>query len=79
VFLIVWLVWLVLRLLVPLAVLALVVWLVVRAVKGGRGGSRQDPLDILKVRYARGEISREEYDRMKNELGEGPPKNILKP
>lgn len=30
--------------------------------------SRQTPLDILKFRYAQGEISDEEYNRMKKEL-----------
>jgi putative membrane protein len=29
---------------------------------------REDPLEILKQRYARGEISREEYMDMKNDL-----------
>ena len=28
----------------------------------------QTPLEILKARYARGEISREEYDRMRLDL-----------
>lgn len=42
--------------------------------KGGRrsiaeGPSvEEDPLTILKRRYARGEISREEYERMRQEL-----------
>lgn len=29
---------------------------------------KQDPLDILKMRYARGEITREQYERMKQDL-----------
>lgn len=28
----------------------------------------QTPLDILKVRYARGEITREQYEQMKQDL-----------
>lgn len=32
------------------------------------GGADEDPLQILKNRYARGEISKEEYERMKNDL-----------
>lgn len=36
----------------------------------GRGGvpHGESALDILKKRYARGELSREEYERMKREL-----------
>ncbi len=30
--------------------------------------SRETPLDILKKRYARGEITREEYERIKRDL-----------
>ena len=30
----------------------------------------QSPLDILKARYARGEISREEYQEMRQDLGD---------
>lgn len=33
-------------------------------------GKSEDPLEILKRRYARGEISYEEYDRMKKELSQ---------
>jgi putative membrane protein len=37
-----------------------------RPAGGGRGG--ETPLDILKRRYARGEITKEEYDRIKQDL-----------
>ena len=57
-----------------------VVWLVVTLVRGGQGRSAtqpllpsappvQTPLDILKVRYARGEISKEQFDEMRRDLG----------
>ncbi len=34
----------------------------------GSSGSRQTPLDVLKERYARGEISREVYEEMRQDL-----------
>jgi len=51
--------------LIILGVAALVKWL---AAGGGgeRGASR--PLDILKERYARGEINREQYEQMRRDL-----------
>jgi len=37
---------------------------------GGRRGNRDEsPLEILQKRYARGEISKEEFDEMKRNLG----------
>ncbi len=59
--------------LVPL----LLVGLVVAYAVGWRPGSAQQPprpqepspLDVLKARYARGEISREEYQVMRQDLG----------
>ncbi|MFN3750272.1 MAG: SHOCT domain-containing protein [Thiobacillus sp.] len=48
----------------------LLVVLVVRYLLGDRAGkAEQTPLDILKTRYARGEIDEEEYQRKKRELG----------
>ena len=40
---------------------------------GGQGGGTQgpqSPLEILKTRYAKGEINREEFERMKKDIGE---------
>ena len=34
----------------------------------GSFGSRQTPLDVLKERYARGEINRDMYEEMKRDL-----------
>lgn len=34
----------------------------------GGGAPEETPLDILKKRYARGEISKEEFERMKEDL-----------
>lgn len=34
----------------------------------GSFGNRQTPLDVLKERYARGEISRDVYDEMRRDL-----------
>ncbi len=41
---------------------------------GGQDGGNpwaQSPMDILKMRYAKGEISREEFERMKKDISEG--------
>ena len=50
--------------LIWLVVIVLVVWVAARAIGGGSASLREDsPEAILKRRYARGEIDREEYDR----------------
>ena len=56
--------------LIIVGVVALVTWLV-RGSQGGQAGGTSGvnrPLEILKERYARGEISREEYERMRQDL-----------
>ncbi|MGW8273170.1 MAG: SHOCT domain-containing protein [Thermodesulfovibrionales bacterium] len=52
------------------AVIILAVVFLVKAVAGGarREGRGEMPLDILKRRYARGEITREEFEKMKDDL-----------
>lgn len=40
------------------------------AVSGWRREERSDPLDILRARYARGEISEDEYRHARQILGE---------
>jgi putative membrane protein len=57
-----------------------VVWLVVALVRGSQGRSAsqvltpgastgQTPLDILKARYAKGEVTKEQFEEMKRDLG----------
>lgn len=58
---------------VIIGVIFLAIWLVRRV--GGSGSDtfsqiadRQSPQEILKTRYARGEITREQYELMKQDL-----------
>ena len=55
--------------LVGLAVVAVLVWAVVRAVGSpGVGRGEESPEAVLKRRYARGEVDREEYERRLTDL-----------
>lgn len=49
--------------------IVLVTWVIVKLVRSGQQPSSQTPLDIAKTRYARGEISKEEFERIKKDLG----------
>ncbi len=53
------------------AIVALAIWvlgaLFPRGPRAAEAGGSQ-PLEILKARYARGEISREEYEQMRKDL-----------
>ena len=51
-----------------LAFLVLIVWVVARAAGGFQGRMEDTPEQILKRRYARGEIEREEYQRRLDDL-----------
>jgi len=51
-------------------VIGVVVWLFVRGplATGGGQSERRSALDVLKERYARGEIEREEFEQKKRDL-----------
>jgi putative membrane protein len=53
-----------------LIVIGLLIYLIVKAqkTKGQPPTQNETPLDILKRRYAKGEIAREEFERMKKDL-----------
>jgi putative membrane protein len=53
-------------------IIALVIWGIMRltrdgSTKGGNG-EKPSPLDIAKERYARGEITKEQFEQMKKDL-----------
>ena len=55
---------------VLLIIAAVAIWFMVRQTgKAGRSGAdSNDPMEILRRRYARGEIDKDEYERMRKEL-----------
>ena len=52
---------------VIVGIIFLIRWLVV-STKGGGSGSEEPALEILKKRYARGEIDRKEFEQKKKDL-----------
>ena len=48
--------------------IALIVWGIKRISGGSNSPAGRNPLDIAKERYARGEITREEFEQLKREL-----------
>lgn len=57
-----------------LAIAVIIIWLVFRVILGGHNKAtfgvhmEEDALEILKKRYARGEISKEEFEEKKKTL-----------
>jgi putative membrane protein len=60
--------WMVFGWIIGLAVLILLVWIVARAASGPSGRAEESPEQILKRRYARGEMDREDYERRLSDL-----------
>lgn len=52
------------------AIIFLIVWAVRTLVKGREESHSNDPLLILKERYAKGEITRDQYQQMMQDLQE---------
>ena len=48
--------------------IALVIWGIVKLTKHGDSSLKHSPLDIARERYAKGEISREEFEQLKKDL-----------
>lgn len=48
--------------------IALIVWGITRLTRRGVSAGKQTPLEIARERYARGEITREEFEQIKRDL-----------
>ncbi len=65
------LLWFILVLIPMVGIIFLLVYLAVREQqKSEKKEEKSNTLEILKERYAKGEITKEEFERMKNELNE---------
>ena len=63
--------WMLLWMAALVIIIGLVVWAVIAATRRGGGHditTSRTPLDIAKERYARGEITREEFEQLKRDL-----------
>ena len=49
-------------------IIALIIWVVKRLTKNTDSNNKKNPLDIAKERYARGEITKEEFEEIKKTL-----------
>ncbi len=60
---------LVFNLLILVGIVLLVVWAVKRFTSNNSSPAMQSPKEILQARYARGELTREQYQQMLSDLG----------
>ena len=49
-------------------IIALIVWGITKLAKRGDSAPKRDPLDVAKERYAKGEITKEEFEQLKKDL-----------
>jgi len=50
------------------SLIAIIVWGIKKLTERGGTATRSDPLDVVKKRYASGELSREEFEQIKKDL-----------
>jgi len=48
--------------------IALIAWAIKKATGPGEGTRRTNPLDIARERYAKGEITRDEFEQIRKDL-----------
>lgn len=53
-----------------LVVLFTIAYVAIKLIRSNEGGTgqRQDPVDIVKERYAKGEITKEQFEQLKKDL-----------
>jgi putative membrane protein len=61
--------WMTLVVVAGIAIVAAFVWLTASAASGRRGSTTDDAAQILKARFARGEITEQEYEQARRLLG----------
>ncbi|MFQ5996979.1 MAG: SHOCT domain-containing protein [Dehalococcoidales bacterium] len=47
---------------------ALIIWGIIKLSGRNSSASKRDPLEVAKERYAKGDISREEFEQLKKDL-----------
>lgn len=61
--------WMILVLVAGVAIVVAIVWAAASAVDAGRGSTTGDAAQILRARFARGEITEGEYEQARRLLG----------